>query len=204
MAVGLVVGVEVGVGVDVAVAVAVAVGVDVGVKVAVAVAVAVEVADRYAQVDRTLAERAHEIGRRFSVAPSPPGRGGRDRDRSRLLDPMTSGAEGSVAGSSRPRVLPPLEPRILPRDRAGREHWDKPWDQQAYVRSLDGRTVYSTVRDVGVPMRILSMPIELQVQQTPLAWAFSAVVLTVLATGTAWFCARRASRMVIADALRHV
>ena len=52
-------------------------------------------ADRLAMVDRTLAERAHETGRRFSVAPSPPGRTRRDPGQSRLLDPMTAGAEGS-------------------------------------------------------------------------------------------------------------
>ena len=118
-------------------------------------------ADRFAAVDRTLAERAHEMGRRFSVAPSSPGRSRRDPGQSRLLVPMTAAAEGSsLAGSRGPGVLPPLEPRILPRDRVGREHWDKPWDQQAYVRSLGGRTVYSTVWDGGVPMRILSIPIE--------------------------------------------
>jgi heavy metal sensor kinase len=116
-------------------------------------------ADRFAQVDRTLAERAHETGRRFSMSPSPPGRNGRATGQSRLLDPMTAGAEGSLVGS-RPRALPPLEPRILPRDRAGREHWDRPWDRPAYVRSLAGRTVYSTAWVGGTPMRILSMPIE--------------------------------------------
>src|SRR5262245_39589207 len=117
-------------------------------------------ADRLAMVDRTLAERAHETGRRFSVAPSPPGRNRRDPGESRLLDPMTAGAEGtSLARSMRPGVLPPLEPRILPRDRAGREHWAKPWDQDSYVHSLGGRTAFSTVWDGGVPMRILSMPI---------------------------------------------
>ena len=116
-------------------------------------------ADRFAQVDRTLAERAHETGRRFSVAPSSPGRSRRVSGQSRLLDPMTAPAEGSLVGS-RPRALPPLLPRILPRDRAGREHWDKPWDRNAYARSLAGKTVYSTVRDRGTPMRILSMPIE--------------------------------------------
>jgi signal transduction histidine kinase len=116
-------------------------------------------ADRFAAVDRTLAERAHETGRRFSRSPAPPGGNRRAADQSRLLDPMTAGAEGSMVGS-RPRALPPLQPRILPRDRAGREHWDKPWDGNAYARSLAGRTVYSTVRDGGTPMRILSMPIE--------------------------------------------
>src|SRR5688500_17973294 len=108
-------------------------------------------ADRFAAVDRTLAERAHETGHRFSIAPSPPGRTRRATGQSRLLDPMTAGAEGSLVGS-RPRALPPLLPRILPRDRAGREHWNKPWDQESHVRSLAGRTVYSTVWDGGTPM----------------------------------------------------
>ena len=116
-------------------------------------------ADRFATVDRTLAERAHETGRRFSMTPSVPGRNHRATGQSRLLDPMTAGAEGSLVGS-RPRALPPLLPRVLPRDRAGREHWDKPWDRDSYARSLAGRTVYSTVWDGGSPMRILSMPIE--------------------------------------------
>lgn len=118
-------------------------------------------ADRLAMVDRTLAERAHEMGRRFSVAPSPPARNHPDPGQSRLLDPVTAGAEGTaLARPMRPGVLPPLEPRILPRDRAGREHWARPWNQDSYVHSLAGRTTYSTVWDGGVPMRILSMPIE--------------------------------------------
>lgn len=50
----------------------------------------------------------------------------------------------------------------------------------------------------------LSVPILLKVTMAPKAWAFSAVLLSTLATGTAWFCARRAARMVIADAMRHV
>ncbi len=51
---------------------------------------------------------------------------------------------------------------------------------------------------------VLSTPIELRVAPAPMAWLISALVLSVLATGTAWFCARKASRLVIADALRHV
>lgn len=51
---------------------------------------------------------------------------------------------------------------------------------------------------------ILSLPIVLRVMHVPAAWIVSGVVLTVLATVTAWFCARRASSMVIADAMRHV
>jgi heavy metal sensor kinase len=113
-------------------------------------------ADLFAMVDRTLAERAHSMSGR-GAAPGPPPIG--TPVRSRVLDPMTVAAEGSLVGS-RPRALPPLPPRILPRDRASREHWDEPWDRHAYIRSLAGRTVYSTVRDGGTPMRILSMPIE--------------------------------------------
>jgi heavy metal sensor kinase len=116
-------------------------------------------ADRFAAVDRTLAERAHESGRLWALGPAPPGRNRGGTDRSRLLEPMVASAEGSAIGS-KPRALPPLLPRILPRDRTGREHWDRPWDPYAYARSLAGRPVYSTVRVRGTPMRILSMPIE--------------------------------------------
>lgn len=51
---------------------------------------------------------------------------------------------------------------------------------------------------------LLSVPITLRLRLAPLAWISSTVVLSLLATGTAWFCSRRASRMVIADAMRHV
>ncbi len=51
---------------------------------------------------------------------------------------------------------------------------------------------------------ILSIPIVLRIKYVPEAWVLSAVVLTLLATATAWFCSRRASSMVIADAMRHV
>lgn len=51
---------------------------------------------------------------------------------------------------------------------------------------------------------ILSIPIALKVRLTPMAWLASTVLLSLLATGTAWFCSKRASRMVIADAMRHV
>jgi heavy metal sensor kinase len=114
-------------------------------------------ADLFATVDRTLAERAHEGGRLYALGP--PYAGPRSGGRPRVLDPMVAAAEGSLVGS-RPRALPPLLPRILPRNRAGHEHWDKPWDRHAYVRSLAGRTVYSTVRDGGTATRILSIPIE--------------------------------------------
>src|SRR5437764_119656 len=99
-------------------------------------------ADLFATVDRTLAERAHEFGRRYAAGP--PNAGRNTRARPRLLDPMTATAEGTSLGGSIPRALPPLEPRVIPRDRAGREHWDQPWDRNSYVRSLEGRTVYST------------------------------------------------------------
>lgn len=39
-------------------------------------------------------------------------------------------------------------------------HWEEPWDRHAYARSLAGRTVYSTVWDRDVWVRVLSMPIE--------------------------------------------
>ncbi|MFN3649410.1 MAG: sensor histidine kinase [Armatimonadota bacterium] len=112
-------------------------------------------ADRLAAVDRTLAERAHESGRLWALGPAPPGL--RAAGRRRLLDPTPAAADGSPGA---PRALPPLPPRIVPRDRAGKEHWDQPWDRDAFARCLAGRTVYSTVWDGGVPMRILSMPIE--------------------------------------------
>lgn len=51
---------------------------------------------------------------------------------------------------------------------------------------------------------ILSIPIALHVQLVPMAWLVSAITLSLLATGTAWFCSRRAAQMVIADAMRHV
>jgi signal transduction histidine kinase len=118
-------------------------------------------ADLFATVDRTLAERAHEAGRLYALGPPYAGRNHRETGRSRVLDPMLLDvtAEGSLVGS-RPHALPPLVPRVIPRDRAGREHWDEAWDRRSFVRSLDGRTVYSTVLDGRWPMRILSIPIE--------------------------------------------
>lgn len=115
-------------------------------------------ADLFAMVDRTLAERAHESGRLWALGPPYAGR----THQSRLLDPMVAAAEGSLVGS-RPGALPPLLPRVIPRDPAGGPrgvHWEEPWDRHAYVRSLAGQTVYSTVRVRGTPMRVLSMPIE--------------------------------------------
>lgn len=116
-------------------------------------------ADLFAAVDRTLAERAH--AERPMAEQAPVILMSRARVRSRLLDPTNAPAEGSLAGSR--RVLPPLEPRIIPRDPAdgpGGVRWDEPWDRSSYARSLAGRTAYSTVSDGGVPVRVLSMPIE--------------------------------------------
>jgi heavy metal sensor kinase len=78
-------------------------------------------------------------------------------------EPVT--AEGSLIGSR--SVLPPLEPRVIPRDPAGGpggKPQERPWDRHSYVRSLNGRTVYSTVQDRSSRplMRVLSMPIERQ------------------------------------------
>lgn len=114
-------------------------------------------ADRLAAVDRTLAERAHEAGRLYAAGPPYAG-GEPPNGRPQVLDPTIIAAEGSLIGS-KPRAMPPLLPRIIPRGRAGREHWDQPWDRHAFVRSLDGRIVYSTVRDGRWQVRILSMPI---------------------------------------------
>ncbi len=59
---------------------------------------------------------------------------------------------------------------------------------------------------LGIKYRagVLSQPITLQVKMVPEAWLASAIILSLLATGTAWICARRATRMVVADAMRHV
>lgn len=120
-------------------------------------------ADRFATVDRTLAERAH--AQRSLAEHDPPVILTSPSDvRSRLLDPMKRdvAAEGSLVGSK--RALPPLPPRVIPRDLAGGRPdglpWEEPWDPTSYVRSLAGRTVYSTVWDGGTPARVLSMPIE--------------------------------------------
>jgi len=62
------------------------------------------------------------------------------------------------------------------------------------------------IGNLGITYRagILSVPITLKIRFVPLAWLASGVMLSALATGTAWFCSRRAGRMVIADAMRHV
>src|SRR5947209_10159519 len=88
-------------------------------------------ADLFATVDRTLAERAHEGGRLYALGPPYAGRQTRATGRARVLDPMTAAAEGSLIGS-RPRALPPLQPRVLPRDPSSGPagmHWDEPWDR---------------------------------------------------------------------------
>jgi putative ABC transport system permease protein len=51
---------------------------------------------------------------------------------------------------------------------------------------------------------VLAVPIQLRLALAPVAWLASAAVLSLLATGTAWFCSRRAARLGIADAMRHV
>lgn len=62
------------------------------------------------------------------------------------------------------------------------------------------------VAQLGFTFRagVLSVPIMLRVKNVPGVWAVSALLLSLLATVTAWACARRASRMVVADAMRHV
>jgi putative ABC transport system permease protein len=62
------------------------------------------------------------------------------------------------------------------------------------------------IGEIGLTYKagILSIPIVLRVKYVPEAWILSAVVLMILATATAWFCSKRASSMVIADAMRHV
>lgn len=51
---------------------------------------------------------------------------------------------------------------------------------------------------------IMNIPINLNILYVPHAWSYSAIVLTLLATGTALYSARQAVSMGIADALRHV
>ncbi len=117
-------------------------------------------ADRFATVDRTLAERARSE-RAFAEHDPPVILTSPSTIRSRLLDPMSVPAEGSRFGAK--PALPPLQPRILPRDPTGTPRGsprEEPWDRHSYLRSLAGRTVYSTIRDRGWPVRVLSMPIE--------------------------------------------
>jgi putative ABC transport system permease protein len=51
---------------------------------------------------------------------------------------------------------------------------------------------------------ILSAPIYLTVALNPTVWMLNTIWLTSLAAGTAWFAARKAATMVVADAMRHV
>jgi putative ABC transport system permease protein len=51
---------------------------------------------------------------------------------------------------------------------------------------------------------LLSAPIFLTVALNPVVWILNTLWLTVLAAGTAWLCSRKAAKMVIADAMRHV
>lgn len=120
-------------------------------------------ADLFAAVDRTLAERAH--AERPMAEQAPVILTSRATEPSRLLDPMSAPAEGSLVRSQQgaPGVLPPLPPRIISRDPGDGSSGaprEEPWDRNSYLRSLDGRTIYSTVLDSGVPMRVLSMPLE--------------------------------------------
>lgn len=51
---------------------------------------------------------------------------------------------------------------------------------------------------------ILSSPIFLTVGLNPIVWLLNTCWLGMLAAGSAWFCARKAAKMVVADAMRHV
>jgi putative ABC transport system permease protein len=51
---------------------------------------------------------------------------------------------------------------------------------------------------------LLSAPIFLTVALNPKVWFLNTLWLTTLAAGTAWVCSRKAAKMVIADAMRHV
>lgn len=64
----------------------------------------------------------------------------------------------------------------------------------------------AAVAQLGITYKAgaLSVPILLRVKPAPAAWLLSTLILSALAPGTAWLCARRASRMVIADAMRHI
>lgn len=51
---------------------------------------------------------------------------------------------------------------------------------------------------------VLSIPIPLVIAPAPSAWLLSFITLSILAIFTAWFCSRKACRMTIAHAMRHV
>jgi hypothetical protein len=117
-------------------------------------------ADRFAAVDRTLAERANEAGHQYVFLRSHTFRETRTTLRFRKVFPRAVAAKGSPRA---PRGLPPLPPRFIPRDPADTPRGvpqEEPWDRHSFARSLAGWTVYSTVRDHGVPMRVVSTPIE--------------------------------------------
>lgn len=117
-------------------------------------------ADRFAAVDGTLAERANEAGRQYAFLRSHAFQETGATVRFRKVVPATA-EPGEPPGA--PRGLPPLPPRFLPPDPPGPppgEPREEPWDRDSYTRSLAGLTVYSTVLDGGVPMRVLSTPIE--------------------------------------------
>lgn len=122
--------------------------------------------DRLAAVDRTLAERANEAGQQYAFLRSHTFQETGATVRFRKVFPAAAGPGESPRA---PRGLPPLPPRFLPRDPPGPppgEPREEPWDRRSYARSLAGLTVYSTVFDGGVPMRVLSAPIESAVPGT--------------------------------------
>ena len=118
-------------------------------------------ADRFATVDRTLAERANEAGHQYTWLRSHTVRETRTSVRFRRVDSDGRGCR-KIARTSHARCLLSRRdsslatrrttPRGMPRE--------EPWDRHAFARSLAGRTVYSTVRERGTPMRVLSTPIE--------------------------------------------
>lgn len=121
-------------------------------------------AELLAGVDRTLAERANEAGQQYAFLRSHTFQESGAAVRFRKVFPAAAGDPPDA-----PRGLPPLPPRFLPRDPPGPppgEPREEPWDRAAYDRSLAGRTVYSTILDHGVPIRVLSTPIESAVPGT--------------------------------------
>jgi heavy metal sensor kinase len=120
-------------------------------------------ADRFATVDLILAERANEAGHQYTWLRSHTVRETRTTVRFRRVNPRDGAVNASPDGEMKPGVLPPLPPRFIPRDPVDTPRGvprEEPWDRHSFARSLSGRTVYSTVRDHDVPMRVLSTPIE--------------------------------------------
>ena len=93
-------------------------------------------ADRFAAVDRTLAERAHEAGRLWALGPPYAGRTG---SRPRLLDPMVAAAEGSLVGS-RPRALPHVASML----RISDKRWASAWHSARNVAHSSGVNIPRT------------------------------------------------------------